>query len=100
MTYISEEAKVGYRFKDRRNEKILYALEWLTARCSHVPNKGEQGGVGLDGSLTKNALASAALGRALQFFKSATLRLRTWRERLWFLPKVKTFKFSLDGEIV
>lgn len=31
-----------YRSKDGRETKMLQALEWLAAMCSHVPNKGEQ----------------------------------------------------------
>ncbi len=42
MTYVSEEAKVVYKSKDRRQEKIFHALEWIAAMCSHVPDKGEQ----------------------------------------------------------
>jgi len=42
MTYVPEEAKVVYKSKDRKQEKIFDALEWITAMCSHVPNKGEQ----------------------------------------------------------
>ncbi|MCJ7684980.1 MAG: transposase, partial [Desulfobacteraceae bacterium] len=42
MTYVPAESKVVYRSKDGRQEKVLDALEWLAAMCSHVPNKGEQ----------------------------------------------------------
>ena len=42
MSYIPEESKVIYQSKDGKEEKILDALEWLAAMCSHVPNKGEQ----------------------------------------------------------
>jgi hypothetical protein len=42
MTYIPEESKVIYRSKDDKQEKEFDALEWLAARCSHVPNEGEQ----------------------------------------------------------
>ena len=42
MSYLPDECKVAYRFKDGRNEKVFDALEWLAAMCSHVPNKGEQ----------------------------------------------------------
>jgi hypothetical protein len=42
MTYIPEESKVLYRSKDGKKENIFDALEWLAAKCSHVPNKGEQ----------------------------------------------------------
>jgi hypothetical protein len=42
MTYIPEESKVFYRSKDGKKENIFDALEWLAAKCSHVPNKGEQ----------------------------------------------------------
>jgi len=42
MTYIPEESKVSYQSKDGKEEKVLDALEWLAAMCSHVPNKGEK----------------------------------------------------------
>ena len=42
MTYVPEEAMVVYKSKDRKQEKIFDALEWIAAMCSHVPNKGEQ----------------------------------------------------------
>jgi len=42
MTYIPEESKVLYRSKDGKKENIFDALEWLAAKCSHFPNKGEQ----------------------------------------------------------
>ncbi len=31
-----------YRSKDGKETKVLHALEWLAAMCSHVPNKSEQ----------------------------------------------------------
>ncbi len=40
MTYVPEEAKVVYKSKDGKQEKICDALEWIAAMCSHVPNKG------------------------------------------------------------
>jgi len=56
MNYISEESKAIYKSKDRKQEKVFDALEWLrrwagcpengmqaqalAAMCSHVPNKG------------------------------------------------------------
>ena len=42
MAYIPEESKVIYQSKDRKEEKVFDALEWIAAMCSHVPNKGEQ----------------------------------------------------------
>ena len=42
MTYVPEEAMVVYKSKDRKQEKIFDALEWIAAMCSHVSNKGEQ----------------------------------------------------------
>ncbi len=42
MSYFPEDSKVVYRSKDGKEEKIFDALEWLSAMCSHVPNKGEQ----------------------------------------------------------
>ena len=42
MTYVPEEAKVVYKSKDRKQEKIFDALDWIAAMCSHAPNKGEQ----------------------------------------------------------
>ena len=42
MAYVPEEAKVIYKSKDGKEEKIFDALEWLAAMCSHVPDKGEQ----------------------------------------------------------
>ena len=42
MTYLPGKAKVVYKSKDEKKEKIFDALEWLAAMCSHVPNKGEQ----------------------------------------------------------
>ncbi len=37
MTHVPEEAKVVYKSKDRKQEKIFDALEWIAAMCSHVP---------------------------------------------------------------
>jgi hypothetical protein len=45
MTYIREESKVVYHSKDGKEEKVVDALEWLAAACSHIPNKGEQMGL-------------------------------------------------------
>ncbi len=42
MTYLPGKAKVVYKSKDGKEEKVFDALEWLAAMCSHVPNKGEQ----------------------------------------------------------
>jgi len=42
MTYVPEEARVIYRSKDGKRDKVFDALEWLAAMCSHVPNKGER----------------------------------------------------------
>lgn len=42
MAYIPEESKVVYRSKDGKAEKVLDALDWLAAMCSHVPDKGRQ----------------------------------------------------------
>jgi len=42
MTYHRETGQVEYRSKDGKETKVLHALEWLAAICSHVPNKGEQ----------------------------------------------------------
>jgi len=42
MTYIPEEATVIYKSKDGKEKKIFDALEWLAARCSHVPNRGSK----------------------------------------------------------
>jgi len=42
MTYHRETGQVEYRSKDGKETKMLHALEWLAAMCSHVPNKGEQ----------------------------------------------------------
>ncbi|MBL7172360.1 MAG: transposase [Desulfobacteraceae bacterium] len=37
ITYVPEEAKVVYKSKDRKQEKIFSPLEWIAAMCSHVP---------------------------------------------------------------
>jgi len=50
MQYLAEPSKVVYRAKDGTGEKIFdapvsstgQALEWLTAMCSHIPDRGEQ----------------------------------------------------------
>ena len=42
MTYHRETGHVEYRSKDGKETRMLHALEWLAAICSHVPNKGEQ----------------------------------------------------------
>jgi hypothetical protein len=42
MNYHRETGQVEYRSKDGKETKVLDALEWLAAMCSHVPNKGEQ----------------------------------------------------------
>jgi len=47
MTYVPQESKVIYKSKDRKEEKIFDALEWIAAMCSHVPNKGESRKAGL-----------------------------------------------------
>jgi hypothetical protein len=36
MSYLEEEAQVLYRSKDGKEDKVLDALEWLAAMCSHV----------------------------------------------------------------
>ena len=42
MNYYRECGQVEYRSKDGKKTKVIDALEWLAAMCSHVPNKGEQ----------------------------------------------------------
>jgi len=42
MTYHRETGQVEYRSKEGKQNKMLHALEWLAAMCSHVPNKGDQ----------------------------------------------------------
>jgi len=42
MTCHRETGQVEYRLRDGKETKMLHALEWLAARCSHVHNKGEQ----------------------------------------------------------
>jgi hypothetical protein len=42
MTYIPDQSKVVSISKDQKKEKTFDALEWLTAMCSHVPDKREQ----------------------------------------------------------
>jgi len=41
LTYLPEEARIIYRSKDNRQEKIFYALDWLAAMISHVPHQDE-----------------------------------------------------------
>jgi hypothetical protein len=41
MQYLDQEGKVVYRSKDRTSE-VFPALEWLAAKSSHIPNRGEQ----------------------------------------------------------
>jgi len=41
LDYDAQTATVVYKGKDGRRQKSFDALEWLAARCSHVPNKGE-----------------------------------------------------------
>ena len=48
MQYLAEPSKVVYRAKDGTEEKVFdapvsstgQALEWLTAMCSHIPDRG------------------------------------------------------------
>ncbi len=42
MTYHRETGQVQYQSKDKKETRVFDALEWLTAMCSHVPNKGDQ----------------------------------------------------------
>jgi hypothetical protein len=42
MTYLPEESRIIYRSKDKRQEKIFNALDWLAAMCSHIPDQREQ----------------------------------------------------------
>jgi len=42
MTYLPEESQIIYRSKDKRQEKIFDALDWLAAMCSHIPDQREQ----------------------------------------------------------
>jgi len=42
MTYLRDESKVLYQSKDATQTRTFDALEWLSAMCSHVPNRGEQ----------------------------------------------------------
>ncbi len=42
MQYFLGPSKVVYRAKDRTEEKVFDALEWLVAMCSHIPHLGEQ----------------------------------------------------------
>ena len=42
LAYHQKTDQVEYRSKDGKETKIFDALEWLAARCSHVPNRDEQ----------------------------------------------------------
>jgi len=43
MTYLDKEGKVIYYVaKDKKTSQSFPALEWLAAKCSHMPNRGEQ----------------------------------------------------------
>ena len=45
MTYLDQDATVGYTAKDGKDTKVFPAMEWLAwlaAMCSHIPNRGEQ----------------------------------------------------------
>jgi len=42
MTYIPEETKGIYQYKDGKEGKAFDALEWIAAMCPHVPNKGNR----------------------------------------------------------
>ena len=42
MQYLAEPSEVIYRAKDGTEEKVFDALEWLVAKCSHIPDRGEQ----------------------------------------------------------
>ena len=42
MTYLPDESKFVYRPKDKKKDKTLDSLEWMTAMFSHVPKKCEQ----------------------------------------------------------
>ena len=42
MRYLDKEGTVIYAAKDGNDRKVFEAGEWLTAMCSHVPNRGEQ----------------------------------------------------------
>ncbi len=50
MQYLDQEGTVVYAAKacpgprsgDGKSVKVLPALEWLAAMCTHIPNKGEQ----------------------------------------------------------
>jgi hypothetical protein len=41
MRYLHREGAVICASKDDKTSKIFPALEWLTATCSHIPEKGE-----------------------------------------------------------
>lgn len=40
MTYIPEESKVIYQFKDGKQEKVFHALEWFAAMCCQPQHMG------------------------------------------------------------
>jgi len=42
MEYLPDQARVLYRSKDGREQKSYDALEWLAARGTHVPARGQQ----------------------------------------------------------
>ena len=41
MTYIPEESRVVYVYKNGKEKKEFEALEWLAAMTSHIPDKGQ-----------------------------------------------------------
>ena len=40
MQYLEQEGKVVYTSKEGRTNNSFPAQEWLTNRCSHIPNRG------------------------------------------------------------
>jgi len=42
MTYHQDTGQVENLTKNKKQNKVFNALEWLVAMCTHVPNKGEQ----------------------------------------------------------
>jgi hypothetical protein len=42
MQFLDQEGKVVYAAKDGKSVKVIPAMEWLAAMCSHLPNQGEQ----------------------------------------------------------
>ena len=42
MTYLPKERQIIYRSKDKQQEKIFDALDWLAAMTSHIPDQREQ----------------------------------------------------------